>query len=796
MKHYALLLLVAVTMWGCGDDYDDTQLQNDMNDIKSRVEKLESWCSTANTQISALQGLVSALEKQDYITGVTPIMEGNEETGYTITFAKGNAITIMNGKDGADGITPMIGAEQDTDGIYYWTIQAGDAEKTWLTDADGNKIRATGEQGEKGHVPALSVEKFNNKLYWKVDGEWLLNEGEKVPATGDKGDKGDTGATGSSGSSSNCIFSKVDYQTDLSNVTFTLKDGTTFIVPQTNAVTISMDSYEMIYCTAATDITLIFPTTMKAEDYTSIMATITDKNGTSMDIQTRATGNDTWTVSVTKPSFGNDGKIVLGSAKVTITPPTKLNSLAAILRVTVISKDGKEESISRPIMQVVPNNTAGNLSSASELTDNTGITQLAIKGSVNADDFSFIRTSLTSLEVLDLTLTDITEIPDRALRFGDSPNTTIKEIKLPETVKSIGYAAFSSCTALTKIDTKKVETINEWAFEKCSSLKTVILNDGLKKIHASAFYNCKALTSIEIPGSVEEIGENTVNPDQYSGCVFEGCDNLTTITLKEGIKKLHPNALGWCKGLTSIVMPSSITEIPNWTFNQCPNLKSVTLHNNITTIGEGAFSNCSSLEYITIPTNVTAINTATFQYSGLKSITLHNNITKIGDGAFEGCTALTLSSLPSTLQTIGSSAFNKCSSIESITIPNGVTELSDNAFANCSKLKSIQLPANLTKIGEFALTETDIETISLPASLTVIDKNAFHNCNKLVNVDCYASTAPTLTKDAETDNNPFFNDSEIDNNGRTLNILSTLDASAYSSWSPYFKEVKNTLNAN
>ena len=75
-KHYALLLVVALAMFGCGDDYDDTALKNDISDLKSRVEKLESWCSTANTQISALQGLVSALQENDYVTGVNPIMEG------------------------------------------------------------------------------------------------------------------------------------------------------------------------------------------------------------------------------------------------------------------------------------------------------------------------------------------------------------------------------------------------------------------------------------------------------------------------------------------------------------------------------------------------------------------------------------------------------------------------------------------------------------------------------------------------------------------------------------------------
>lgn len=227
LKHLGMSLLLATTFFSCGDDYDDTALRNDVNDLKSRVEKLESWCSTTNTQISALQGLVSALEQNDYVTGVTPIVEGSVEVGYTITFTKSKPITIYHGKDGkngadgingVDGITPLIGAEKDTDGIYYWTIKLGDADSAWLTDVDNNKIPTTGKDGENGndgepgnngepgkdgepgHSPVISVDTFEGKLYWKVDDEWLLDSNSnKVAATGEKGDTGSAGKDGEKG---------------------------------------------------------------------------------------------------------------------------------------------------------------------------------------------------------------------------------------------------------------------------------------------------------------------------------------------------------------------------------------------------------------------------------------------------------------------------------------------------------------------------------------------------------------------------------------------------------------------
>ena len=97
-KHYALLLFVSVAVFSCSKDYDDTELRSDVNDLKSRVEKLETWCNTANSQINALQGLVTALEAKDYVTGVSPISEGEKEVGYTIMFSKSGAVTIYNGK--------------------------------------------------------------------------------------------------------------------------------------------------------------------------------------------------------------------------------------------------------------------------------------------------------------------------------------------------------------------------------------------------------------------------------------------------------------------------------------------------------------------------------------------------------------------------------------------------------------------------------------------------------------------------------------------------------------------------
>ncbi len=83
-----------------------------LDNHESRISNLEKLCQQMNTNISSLQTIVTALQNNDYITGVTPITENGATIGYTITFAKAKPITIYNGKD---GITPQLKIEND-----YW----------------------------------------------------------------------------------------------------------------------------------------------------------------------------------------------------------------------------------------------------------------------------------------------------------------------------------------------------------------------------------------------------------------------------------------------------------------------------------------------------------------------------------------------------------------------------------------------------------------------------------------------------------------------------------------------------
>ena len=86
----------------------------------------------ARASKSNIQSLHQLINTTDYITSVTPLVEGGQEVGYTITFLHSDPINIYHGKQGDegdkgedgdkgdDGHTPQIGLTKGTDGNWYW----------------------------------------------------------------------------------------------------------------------------------------------------------------------------------------------------------------------------------------------------------------------------------------------------------------------------------------------------------------------------------------------------------------------------------------------------------------------------------------------------------------------------------------------------------------------------------------------------------------------------------------------------------------------------------------------------
>ncbi len=247
---------------GC-QKYNDTPLKNRVGELENRVTALEELCKKMNTNISSLQTIVGALQKNDYVTSVTPVTKNGETIGYTIAFSKSAPITIYHGENGKDGIngadgkdgvngkdghTPVIGVRQDSDGVYYWTL---DGE--WLLDGAGNKVKAEGRDGQNGAdgkdgvngsdgkdgengkdgadgkngiTPQLKIENG----YWYVSTDNGTTWSNLGKATGEDGKDGANGTDGKDGIDGDSFFKSVD-TSDSEYVVFTLADGTQIKLP-------------------------------------------------------------------------------------------------------------------------------------------------------------------------------------------------------------------------------------------------------------------------------------------------------------------------------------------------------------------------------------------------------------------------------------------------------------------------------------------------------------------------------------------------------------------------------------
>ena len=281
--HLLLLGLTICLFTACHD-----KLWDAIDGLDSRVTKLEELCKEMNTNITSLQTIVSVLQSNDFITGIVEIKKNGEVIGYTITFGKHDPITIYHGQDGKDGAdgkdgqdgqngsanTPVIGVAQDTDGVYYWTLNG-----EWLLDENGNKLPVSGKDGQNGTngsngqdgtdgkdgqdgedgkdgadgadgqngkdgiTPQLKIEdgywyiSYDNGATWTQLGKATGEDGKD----GADGKDGQNGADGKDGQDGDSMFQSVTQ--DENYVYFTLADGTVIKIAKGNGNSQTNDDF-------------------------------------------------------------------------------------------------------------------------------------------------------------------------------------------------------------------------------------------------------------------------------------------------------------------------------------------------------------------------------------------------------------------------------------------------------------------------------------------------------------------------------------------------------------------------
>ena len=575
-----LLSLVSCT------EYDEVAMWNKNEDMGSRLAALEELCSQLNTNIVSLQQIVEALQGNDYVTGVVPVVENGETGGYTISFSKSGPVTIYHGKkgeNGQNGTTPVIGVEQDTDGLYYWTL---DGE--WLTDDEGSKILAQGMAGKSAYE--LAVEKG----YRGTLDEWLASL---------------NGSNGDDGKSAYELAVENGYQGTEEEWLASLKgsagdQGDDGVTPK---LEVRDDGYWYIsYDNGQTWNKLGPATGDPGEDGDSMFSDIDVSDPDYLVLTLAETG-----ASIKLPYYKDkfDLLFVSGSDRVkemsvycgpgaTAEVEYELtNPLNVQVAIECISHSGYEVAVDKSAKKIT----------VSAPDDPAAITDPESEILVFASDDE--RTVMRKLVVKQVKYIDY-----RATRQLDWEKSSVNPRFWGEDCKFLDeQSTYDSATGEGR-----------WAYTG-----TVIY------ITDAAFSGEAGLQEIVIPASVVEVGRNLWN-ETGGGGAFQNCTALTSVVFEgDNLSKINLNTFNGCSALSSIELPESLEKIEYNAFDDCSALKSIVIPDKVTYIGEGAFNYCTGLQEAYIGDGVTEIAAKAFaECTALKTVVIGKSIQRIGDQAF------------------------------------------------------------------------------------------------------------------------------------------------------------------
>ena len=181
-------------------------------------------------------------------------------------------------------------------------------------------------------------------------------------------------------------------------------------------------------------------------------------------------------------------------------------------------------------------------------------------------------------------------------------------VVLPQTVKTIGTAAFKDCTKLKEINLEKVEKLGDNAFEKAFSTTIAKINlFSLSEIGSNVFENCIKLHTVDFTGST--------------------------------FVDVPTKVFAACSVLYKVVFPETLRNIGNHAFNGCANLTVINLEN-VEVIGKYAFVACKSLPSANLPSVVDIKAFAFYQCAALTRVDIGPNCDRIFTSAFEDDKAL------------------------------------------------------------------------------------------------------------------------------------------------------------
>ena len=235
------------------------------------------------------------------------------------------------------------------------------------------------------------------------------------------------------------------------------------------------------------------------------------------------------------------------------------------------------------------------------------------------------------------------------------------EIVIPETIEVDGVIYV-------------VERIAERAFVGGKNITSVLLNEKIKYIGSDAFAGCINLKKIDLPSSLQTLGDKCF----------------------------------WGSGISELYIPASVNSIGKGIINNCNGLEKVVVDSNNEKYDSRDNCNCiieTSTNYLLdgckksiIPSSITIIEDDAFFYcEELESIVIPSSVISIGENCFDHCVNLNKLVFNEGLISVSRYEFSS-NSLEEVSFPNSLVSISSYSWYQCNKLKKITFGKNIRSL--------------------------------------------------------------------------------------------------
>jgi hypothetical protein len=371
--------------------------------------------------------------------------------------------------------------------------------------------------------------------------------------------------------------------------------------------------------------------------------------------------------------------------------------------------------------------------------DYSTIEHLKINGQLNAEDFEFIRNSMSQLTALNLYGVKIKHIPvgvawgyeyrddyfpDNALEGMDF----LCYLVLPQKLTEIGRSAFVGLNLRGTLSIpNSVTYIHEYCFWEMGDGVEVNIPTNLERIDERAFWNSKVKLDFNLPSTLKYIGD----------AVFWDATNVYgTFALPSGIESIGDHAFdGMGHDMDGdIEIPATIKTVGYSTFGNI-NFKNGTrlyFSEGLETIEDEAFYGLKIWNTVVFPKSLKEINNKSWGGGA-------------GAGAFAYVQFKGGVQLPENLSFLGQGIFRGSSISGSITLPAGISSVRDNTYHG-TQLSEVTIPSNYEEIRQEAFADClELKTITIGKNVNYIGERAIANCPQLSTVICLAKTPPTAS---------------------------------------------------